>query len=89
MAALNKANFPKLRRIRSLNQSMLNTLNKFDGPSDQNGGYGRWNRWSMVGLRSGIRLENYTGQCLGTLPQDNEYEDENGDESGDERRIRR
>jgi len=37
-------------------------------------------------VRSGIRLEDYTGQSLGTLPQDDEYsEDGSEDESGDER----
>ena len=85
MAALNKANFPKLQRIRALSQSMLNALNKSDGPSGENGGYDRWNRWSTACLRSGIRLEDCTGQSLGTLPQDDEYEDESEGESEDER----
>ena len=85
MAALNKANFPKLQRIRALSQSMLNALNKSDGPSGENGGYDRWNRWSTACLQSGIRLEDCTGQSLGTLPQDDEYEDESEDESDDER----
>ena len=84
MAALNKNNFPKLQRIRALSQSMLNALNKSDGPSGENGGYDRWNRWSTTCLRSGIRLEDCTGQSLGTLPQEDEYEDESEDESGDE-----
>ena len=34
MAALNKASFPKLQRIRALGQSMLNTLNKSDGRTE-------------------------------------------------------
>ena len=34
-------------------------------------------------LRSGIRLENCTGQSLGTILQDDEFEDESEDESGD------
>jgi len=85
MAALNKSNFPKLQRIRALSQSMLNALNRSDGPSRENGGYDRWNRWSTTCARSGIRLEDCTGQSLGTLPQDDEYEDESEeDESGDE-----
>jgi hypothetical protein len=33
----------------------------------------------------GIRLEDYTGQSLGTLPQDHGYDDKSEDESGDER----
>ena len=86
MTALNKANFPKLQRIRALSQSMLNALNKSDGPSGENGGYGRWTRWSTACLRSGIRLEDCAGQSLGTLLQDDEYsEDGSEDESGDER----
>ena len=85
MAALNKADFPKLQRIRALSQSMLNALNKSDGPSGENGGYDRWNRWSMACERLGIILEDCTGQLLGTLPEDDEDEDESEDESGDER----
>ena len=85
MAALNKANFPELQRIRALSQRMLNALNKTDGPSGENGGYDRWNRWSTACLRSGIRLEDCTGQSLGTLPQDDEYDDESEDEYDDER----
>ena len=81
MAALNKSNFPKLQRIRALSQSMLNALNKTDGPSGENGGYDRWNRWSTTCLRSGIRLEDCTGQTLGILPQDDEYDDEDESES--------
>ena len=84
MAALNKVNFPKLQRIRALNQIMLNALNKSDGPSSENGGYDRWSRWSTICLRSGIRLEDCTGQSLGTLPQDDEYEDEDESEGEDE-----
>jgi len=85
MAALNKVNFPRLHRIRALSQSMLNALNKSDGPSNDNGGYDRWNRWSTTCIRSGIRLEDCTGQTLGTLPQDDdEYEDEDESETEDQ-----
>jgi hypothetical protein len=83
MAALNKANFPKLKRVRALSQSMLNALNKSDGPGE-NGGYDRWYRWSTTCQRAGIRLEDCTGHSLGTLPQDDEYEDENEDEDDNE-----
>ena len=75
MAALNKTHFPKPQRIRALCQSMLNTVNKSDGPSGVNGGYDR---------RPEIRLEYCTGQSFGTLPQDDEYEDEGEDQSSDE-----
>ena len=82
MVALN--NLPKLQRIRALCQSMLNALNKTDRPSGENGRYDRWN-WLTACLRFWIRLEDCTGQSLGRLPQDNDYEDESTDESGDER----
>ena len=87
MAALNKVHFPKLQRIRALSQNMLNALNKSDGPSGENGGYDRWSRWSTACERFGIKLEDCTGQPLGTLPQDDEYEEESEDEDefGDER----
>jgi hypothetical protein len=91
MATLNKINFPKLQRIRALSQSMLSTLNKYNGPSGENGGYDRWNRWSTTCIRSGIRLEDCTGQYLGTLPEDEdesedeeETEDEHGDQESDD-----
>ena len=84
MAGINKSNFPKLRRIRALSQSMLNGLNRSNGPSSEIGS-ARWNRWSTTCAGSGIRLEDCTGQPLGTLPQDDEYEDESEeDESGEE-----
>ena len=62
----------------------MNALNKFVGPSGENGRCDRWN-WLTACLRFWIRLEDCTGQSLGTLPQDDEYEDESTDESGDER----
>ena len=55
------------------------------GPSGENGGYDRWNKWSTACLRSGIRLEDCTRQPLGTFPQDDEYKNESEYESGDER----
>ena len=85
IAAFNKVHFPKLQRIRALGQSMLNALNKSDGPSGEDGGYVRYNRWSKACLRFGIRLDDCTGESLGTLPQDDNSEDESEDESGDER----
>ena len=85
IAAFNKVHFPKLQRIRALGQSMLNALNKSDGPSGEDGGYVRYNRWSKACLRFGIRLDDCTGESLGTLPQDNDSEDESEDESGDGR----
>jgi hypothetical protein len=61
-----------------------NAPNKFDGPSGENGGYDRRNRWSTACLRIGIRLKDFIGQSLWTLPLDNKYEDESSDERSDD-----
>ena len=60
----------------------MDALNNFVGPSGENGRYDQWNQWTAWFW---IRLEDCTGQYLGALPQDDEYEDESTDESGDER----
>jgi len=80
MAALNKNYFPKLRRIRALNHRVLEELNKSDGPSSDNGGYHRWHNWWTSCASAGIRLEDCTGQLLGTLPEEPESDDESEDE---------
>lgn len=84
MAALNRINFPKLYRIRAVNRRMLEDLNKSDGPSMENGGYDRWSRWWSMCAGAGIRLEDCTGQLLGTLPVDNAGEESSDEESSDE-----
>lgn len=80
MAALNKSYFPKLRRIRALNQRVLEELNQSNGPSSENGGYDRWHNWWTSCASAGIRLEDCTGQLLGTLPVEPESDNESGDE---------
>ena len=61
----------------------MNALNKFVGPSGENGRYDRWN-WLTACLRFCIRLEDCTGQSLGTLPQDDESGDERSDDDCDD-----
>ncbi|KIM38035.1 hypothetical protein M413DRAFT_448073 [Hebeloma cylindrosporum] len=92
VAALNKMNFPKLQRVRALSRNMLSDLNKENGPSMENGGYERWNKWWNRFASFGIRLEDCTGQVLGTLPdedpegsqEDDESEEEEEEEEDDE-----
>ncbi|CCL98970.1 uncharacterized protein FIBRA_00978 [Fibroporia radiculosa] len=69
-AALNKRNFPRLQRVRVLNRTLLRDLEAADGPGE--GGLKRWERWWDLCAKQGIRLEDCTGQSLGTLPQDEE-----------------
>ncbi|RDB19448.1 hypothetical protein Hypma_013502 [Hypsizygus marmoreus] len=81
VAALNRFNFPKLQRVRTLSPSMLTDLNKADGPSQEEGGMERYDLWQGMSSGAGIRLEDCTGALLGTLPVD---EDEEEDEESDE-----
>jgi hypothetical protein len=84
MAALNHHNFPKLRRIRAVNRYLLEDLNESNGPSTENGGYQRWNGWWYMCSMAFVRLEDCTGQLLGTLPENHGDEDESDEESDDE-----
>lgn len=84
MAALNKHNFPNLQRVRALSRIMLNGLNRADGPNVDNGGYERWNRWWHYCSLHGIRLEDCTGQTLGTLPEDEPEDSEDEDEEDED-----
>ncbi|KAF9547469.1 hypothetical protein CPC08DRAFT_745201 [Agrocybe pediades] len=84
MAALNKRNFPNLQRVRALSRTMLNDLNRADGPNVENGGYERWNRWWTHCTTHGIRLEDCTGQMLGTLPEDQPEESSSEEEEESE-----
>jgi hypothetical protein len=87
MAALNKYNFPNLKQIRALDKSMLEDLNKRNGPSrddDDDGGYDRWLKWWTMCANAGIRLEDCTGAPLGTLPgTDGEGDDGSSGESSE------
>ncbi|KAG2112409.1 hypothetical protein DEU56DRAFT_842911 [Suillus clintonianus] len=73
-AALTKASFPKLERVRVLSPTVLTDLDRANGP--QGGGMERWERWAGMCEGMGIRLEDCTGALLGTLPQEYEEEDE-------------
>lgn len=84
VSALTRRNFPKLARVRALSRTMLNDLNRADGPSVENGGYARWNKWWNACAGNGIKLEDCTGQALGTLPQEEEEEDDQEDEEEEE-----
>jgi hypothetical protein len=82
-AALNKYDFPKLCCIRVVNRGMLEDLNTSNGPSTESGGYTRWSEWCSICENTGIRLEDCTGQLLGTLPENDDAEEgEDGDEEG-------
>ncbi|THH11506.1 hypothetical protein EW145_g635 [Phellinidium pouzarii] len=68
--ALDKNNFPSLCLIRVLEPGLLNDLNKNNGPATGiSAGYSRWERWWDQCSRQRIRLEDCTGNLLGTLPQ--------------------
>ncbi|RDB18432.1 hypothetical protein Hypma_000341 [Hypsizygus marmoreus] len=84
VAALNRSNFPKLLRVRTLSPSMLTDLNKADGPSQEEGGMERYDLWWGMLSGVGIRLEDCTGALLGTLPVDEDEEDEESDEEEEE-----
>ncbi|EIW64417.1 uncharacterized protein TRAVEDRAFT_25592 [Trametes versicolor FP-101664 SS1] len=78
-AALNRRNFPRLERVRVLNTTLLSDLEANNGPSQHC--YERWERWSRQCQKEGIRLEDCTGEPLGTLPMDSETEDDTDDET--------
>ncbi|KAF5377328.1 hypothetical protein D9757_008007 [Collybiopsis confluens] len=83
-AALNRAQFPHLHRIRVLSRTLLNDLNKANGPSQEDGvdGMDRWERWWNACTDMGMRLEDATGGELGELPEDDgEDTDEDDDEN--------
>lgn len=84
-AALNRQNFPRLRRVRVLDPEILRGLNRSNGPA--RGGpahcYERWERWWDMCTRMRVRLEDCTGELLGTLPMSEEDSDGHGDEDGE------
>jgi hypothetical protein len=45
VTAQTKLNFSNIQRLMPLTRSMLGDLNEENGPSVENGGYERWNRW--------------------------------------------
>jgi len=88
MAALTKANFPNLKKVRVLSRPLLENLDKNDGPEQEC--LQRWDRWWTQFSRMGVRLEDCTGALLGTLPQvdmeeeDEEYDNDTDEETGSE-----
>ncbi|KIK42335.1 hypothetical protein CY34DRAFT_83741 [Suillus luteus UH-Slu-Lm8-n1] len=81
-AALNKASFPRLERVRVLSPVVLKDLERADGP--QGSGMERWEKWAGMCERMNIRLEDCTGALLGTLPQNEEEDDDDEDYEDDE-----
>ena len=77
-AALNKYNFPNLKVLRVLDPAILRGLNASNGPAK--GGpahcYERWEKWWDTSARMRVKLEDCTGAPLGTLPEDEEGEDD-------------
>ena len=79
-SAISKTNFPKLKLVRVLESTVLNDLNKNNGPAE-GVCYERWERWWEQCAGQGIRLEDCTGSLLGTLPgTDEDSADEDGSE---------
>jgi hypothetical protein len=71
-AALTRSNFPALKCVRVLNRTVLSDLNTADGPEETC--FERWERWWGQCARQRIRLEDCTGNLLGTLPDESEDE---------------
>ncbi|KAJ3477547.1 hypothetical protein NLI96_g10385 [Meripilus lineatus] len=76
-AAMTKANFPNLERIRVLSRSLLRDLEAANGPDLVC--FERWERWSSRCADEGVRLEDCTGEELGTLPGTSDDEEQDGD----------
>lgn len=66
-AAIVKTNFPKLKLVRVLDTGVLNDLNKNNGPAEGIC-FLRWERWWEQCAGQRVRLEDCTGNLLGTLP---------------------
>ncbi|KDQ60432.1 hypothetical protein JAAARDRAFT_606455 [Jaapia argillacea MUCL 33604] len=82
-AALNKTNFPSLKYIRVLSRGLLSDLERANGPDQRC--TERWERWWKQCAVQGIRLEDCTGDLLGTLPQIEGEGD--GDDDGTETEL--
>ncbi|KAJ7890153.1 hypothetical protein B0H14DRAFT_2690728 [Mycena olivaceomarginata] len=76
--------FPALRRVRVLSRSLLEELDRANGPAEEGGGMARWERWWEACNRAGVRLEDCTGALLGELPQDPPESDSEDEEDEDE-----
>lgn len=73
MRALSRTKFPKLDRVRVLDNTLLQDLEAANGPSKDC--YRRYEWWWDHCIGQGFRLEDCTGADLGTLP-DIEQDDE-------------
>ncbi|EJD01390.1 uncharacterized protein FOMMEDRAFT_111168 [Fomitiporia mediterranea MF3/22] len=67
-AAINKVNFPSLSIVKILEPGLLNDLNRNNGPAEGLC-FERWERWWDQCANQRVRLEDCTGNPLGTLPQ--------------------
>ncbi|KAJ6613510.1 hypothetical protein B0H10DRAFT_2222157 [Mycena sp. CBHHK59/15] len=83
-ALCDRARFPALRQVRVLSRSLLNDLNRADGPSKEEGGMERWERWWAECRRAGLRFEDCTGGFLGELPHDEVDESDEDEEDSDD-----
>jgi hypothetical protein len=89
--ALTKKNFPSLKVVRAVSRPLLAALERWDGPEEREG-VKRWQRWWDDCTKAGIRLEDCTGDFLGTLPdvveevEDSDEEDEEEEEESEEQR---
>jgi hypothetical protein len=81
--ALTKANFPNLKCVRAVSRPLLAALERANGPGKEPGCFDRWERWWTQCANAGMRLEDCTGDYLGTLPEP-EVEEEEEDEDGSE-----
>ncbi|KAF7300728.1 NTF2 domain-containing protein [Mycena chlorophos] len=69
-----KEAFPALARIRAVDPMLLYELHVANGPKKEGGGMERWDKWWNMTSRSGVRLEDCTGNLLGVLPPDHEQD---------------
>ena len=87
IAALTKANFPALKKVRALSRLLLTNLETSNGPAADC--YERWDKWWNQFSQVRVRLEDCTGAELGTLPaplhsEEEDDEDDEDDESEEE-----
>lgn len=85
--ALTKTHFPNLKCVRAVSRPLLAALERANGPGKEPGCFERWERWWAQCTNAGIRLEDCTGDYLGTLPDpddDDEEDDDSEEASGSE-----
>lgn len=82
MRAITKEDFPNLKVVRAVDRTLLSQLERMNGPGDDEGCFERWEWWWDHCARMAVRLEDCTGNLLGTLPP--KEADEEGSEEGSE-----